>query len=327
MVIFSQGLVGAALFVAFFLVAVMRSWRCRTTAEMLCTFVLVFFALQVFIYDTLGLPLLTVMLAVGAVWREQVATGQRDPARHLLPHALRRLRSATPALLALSAVGLVAGVGVASAKQETYATSVSILLNDVPIHLEPTLLNKFGTTTPDSTTIDTEANLITSSDTLAQAAGTTDPAAVDRLRRQVSVTAAPNTRVLFIEVRTHSQQTSRRLATAVADSYLTVRRAQLSLRRDQALARITAVPVIADETVGAAAGTTLNPLRESLADLVLTPRTAGQVLATGATRAIGKQPEVPIASGAALGLGVGALLVAVLPGWTLRRRAIRGRWR
>jgi capsular polysaccharide biosynthesis protein len=327
MVIFSQGLVGAALFVAFFLVAFMRSWRCRTTAEVLCTLVLVFFALQVFIYDTLGLPLLTVMLAIGAVWREQVATGERDPARHLLRDALDRLRAAVPLLLALSAVGLVAGVGVASLKQQTYSTSVSILLNDVPIHLQPTLPNKFGTTTPDSTTVDTEANLITSSDTLALAAGRTDPAAVDRLRNEVSVTAAPNTRVLFVEVRTHSAKASRRLATAVADSYLTVRRAQLSLRRDQALARITAVPSIADDTAGLAPGTTLNPLRESLADLVLTPRTAGQVLATGATKAVGRQPEVPIASGAALGFGVGALLLAARPGWTPRRRAVRKRWR
>jgi hypothetical protein len=150
---------------------------------------------------------------------------------------------------------------------------------------------------------------------------------VDRLRKDVSVTAAPNTRVLFVEVRTHSQKASRRLATAVADSYLTIRRAQLSLRRDQALARITASPSIADDTSGLPLGTTLNPLRESLADLVLTPRTAGQVLATGATKAIGRQPEVPIASGAALGLGLGALLLAARPGWTPRRRRVGKRWR
>jgi len=327
MVIFSQGLVGAALFVAFFLVAFMRSWRCRTTTEALCTFVLVFFALQVFIYDTLGLPLLTVMLAIGAVWREQVAAGERDPARYLLPDALHRLRAGAPVLLALSVVGLVVGTGVASLKQSTYASTVSILLSDVPVHLEPTLPNKFGTTTAQSTTVDTEANLITSSETLAQAAGTTDPAAVDRLRKEVSVTAAPNTRVLFIEVRSHSRQASQRLATAVAHSYLTVRHAELSVRRQEALARISAAPVITEDTTNLPLGTTLNPLRESLADLVLTPRTAGQVLATGATEAIGKQPEVPIASGAALGLGLGALFLAARPGWTMRRGAVRKRWR
>ena len=70
-VIFGQGFVGAIFFVAFFLQALWRSWRCRTTSEILCTFVLAFFCLQIFIYDTLGMPLLTVMIAIGLVAREQ----------------------------------------------------------------------------------------------------------------------------------------------------------------------------------------------------------------------------------------------------------------
>ena len=43
MLVFSQGLVGAALFLSFVLVSARRAWACRTENQVLCTFVLLFF--------------------------------------------------------------------------------------------------------------------------------------------------------------------------------------------------------------------------------------------------------------------------------------------
>ena len=80
-VIFSQGLVGAALFLAFFALALSRCWRCRTTAETLCTFVLAFFAPAAPRSTTRSaMPLLTVMSRSALVAREQLVTaGRRAP--------------------------------------------------------------------------------------------------------------------------------------------------------------------------------------------------------------------------------------------------------
>jgi hypothetical protein len=70
MVMFSQGLVGLALFLGFFVrqAAAFRRGRSPTQLAGMC--VLMFFGLQLFVYDTLGLPLFTVMIAVAMMWRQ-----------------------------------------------------------------------------------------------------------------------------------------------------------------------------------------------------------------------------------------------------------------
>ncbi len=133
-VIFGQGFVGAIFFVAFFLQALWRSWRCRTTSEILCTFVLAFFCLQIFIYDTLGMPLLTVMIAIGLVAREQ-ASG-RTP--RLMSAAWARVRACAPYLVALMLLGAAVGGYMASRSPAGYATQVSILLAQPPVYLSTT---------------------------------------------------------------------------------------------------------------------------------------------------------------------------------------------
>ena len=108
-VIFTQGYAGAVLFVTFFVLALSRCWRCRTTAETLCTFVLAFFGLQLLIYDTLGMPLLAVMTAIGLVAREQLVTA-RQRSSQLMEPALVRLRAWWPILVALTLLGAMAGM-------------------------------------------------------------------------------------------------------------------------------------------------------------------------------------------------------------------------
>ncbi len=132
--IFAQGLVGALLFIAFFTLALTRCWRCRTTAETLCTFVLAFFALLFLIYDTLGMPVLTTMIVIGLVAREQRGTVKGDSVK-FLGDALARLRGRWPVLVVLALLGAAVGAGVAIARALQHATRVSILLATSPVFL------------------------------------------------------------------------------------------------------------------------------------------------------------------------------------------------
>ena len=315
LVIFSQGLVGALLFLSFFLIAFQRSWRCRTTTETLCTFILVFFSFQLFIYDTLGLPLIVVMIAIGAVWREQVASAPPGAARLDARESFQKLRTVTPFLLALVLLGSVAGAGVHQLLPTSHTTRVSVLLNEVPVHVTAIDTQVEPGVTAAETTVDTEAGWITSDDALSKAAGTTDDRVLDQLRSDINITAAPNTRVIFVEVRRRTAAESRRMAGAVVRSYLAVREASLTQRQDIALAQVE------DRRLNREApqrkqGQAPDSLPKAVAGLVLTPRTAGRVINTGDSRPVKKEATVLIASGAALGLALGALLLAGRPNWT-----------
>jgi hypothetical protein len=57
---------------------------------------------------------------------------------------------------------------------------------------------------------------------------------------------------------------------------------------------------------------------------VLTPTSAGEVIRVRGPVALRRQVEIPVVSGAALGLAGGAVLFAAFPGWRpLRRRRVR----
>lgn len=325
LLIFSQGLVGTVLFLGFFWIAFLRCWRCRTTAETLCTFMLVFFVLQLFIYDILGLPLITVMIAIGLVWREQKGSSSGNPDRHDAFRALGRLRAVTPFLMVLTLVGAAIGAGFATRLPSHFATTTSVMLNDLPVALNSDNRTSDGTISVRSTTVDTEAAMITSFQTLSAAAGTKDATVIDDLRTRVSVTAAPNTKVLLVQVRDHDAATSRRLTLAVVGSYLQERNAQLAQRQTMALA---AADSVAAGTVGPVVTRTSGRAGETIPELLVTPRTAGRVVGTSPTKLVRRDVEVPIGSGAALGLALGALLLAArpdrTPGLLTGRRRSRG---
>jgi hypothetical protein len=71
LVIFSQGIGGLVFFLAFFFHQFGMHWRSRTTLEAAGTIILVFFAVQLFIYDTLGWPMFVIMMAIALMWRER----------------------------------------------------------------------------------------------------------------------------------------------------------------------------------------------------------------------------------------------------------------
>lgn len=73
LLIFANGLVGTAAFLAFFAVRFARHWRDRTAYGMAGCCALLTFGAFLFVYDMVEVPLYTVMIAVALMWRAQRA--------------------------------------------------------------------------------------------------------------------------------------------------------------------------------------------------------------------------------------------------------------
>lgn len=69
MVIFSQGLVGLALFLYFFARRFFAHWRDHAALSLAGCVVLIFWTIELFVYDTVDAPLITVMIAIGLMAR------------------------------------------------------------------------------------------------------------------------------------------------------------------------------------------------------------------------------------------------------------------
>ena len=336
LVIFSQGLGGSLLFLAFFARSLLASLRCRTTTETVATFVLVFFGFQLFVYDTLDLPFVVVMLAIALVAREHVVRGRVDPSRRRAVDGWRRLRGVGPFLALLVLGGAAAGGAWSLTRPSHYTASVSVMLRDVPIELDSatTDRNLQRSQRPRQVTVDTEAGLVVSHRTLSRAStGVPDPAA---LARAVSITVPPQSRVLTISSRAARPDRAVRIADEVARAYLAERRDQLVARRRDALAETERqVDVLVrgtsyternqadDSPATEETLEVLASLQEEITALTVTPVDIGEVIGSSPAREVPRQHEVSLASGAALGLALGVLVVLFLPGWRprpLRRR-------
>src|SRR5699024_5994938 len=75
LVLFTSGFGGAVFYLGFLASALLRSWRCRTPTETVCTCLLLFAGVEMFIYSAVGTPLLAMMIAIGLVCREQRLSG------------------------------------------------------------------------------------------------------------------------------------------------------------------------------------------------------------------------------------------------------------
>ena len=332
LVIFSQGLIGSVLFLSFFVRSLLSCWACRTTTETVGAFVLVFFGFQVFVYDTLDLPFVVVMVAVALVSREHILLGRRDPLRHRAEDAWRRLREVGPFLALLVVLGATVGGAWALTRPSTYDASVSVLLDHVPLELDSATTdpNLQRSRRPKQVTVDTEAGLVLSRETLSNvAAGASDLA---DLGRGISVTVPPQSRVLTISARAERPDQAQRLAHDVSRAYLTERRDQLVSRRSDALAETERqVDVLlrgasysgrnqadsspaTEETLDL-----LEDLQKEISALTVTPVDIGEVIGSTPAHKVPDQREVPVASGAAIGLALGTLIVVCRPGWRPRR--------
>ncbi len=69
LLIFAQGLLGTIVFLTFFLIRFARHVRSRDPVAMIGVALIIFFLIEIFVYDTLGAPLFTLMIALALMWR------------------------------------------------------------------------------------------------------------------------------------------------------------------------------------------------------------------------------------------------------------------
>jgi hypothetical protein len=313
-VIFAQGLVGAALFLAFLARSLAVSWRSRTTVETLATVSLLFFAITLPVYDTLGMPLLSVMLALGLAWRERATAHPEQD--QMLATARAWLVRHRGTLIGITAVGLAVGVALAAQQPVVHTAKTSLLLTPVPVSLDP---DTGAARRSGAITIDTEAALVVSASTLS--AITDDPVAQDRLRSRISVTAPPRSDVLTIHVEDTDADRAVRTADIIARSYLAVRQEYLALRREQVLRsledQLASVVSLGTPLQGSAEDADIalseSRLREYIDQVERTPTAAGELLRAAASRRSRAEVEVPLVSATLLGLLAAVAVAGVSP--------------
>ena len=337
LVIFSQGLVGLALFLLFFGICAARCWRCRSSTETVCTFILLFYAIQLSVYDTLNLPFFVIMLTIGVTLREQRSRPDAT-APYTATAALVRLRDVAPLVALCMLVGAVAGGVWSRVAPITYTSTVAVLLNEVPVQLESASINAPSRKRQEVTSIDTEAALVVANRTLRDAVPRTSAADVRDLRGRIQITAPPQADVLRITVTAATARGANDVAARVANAYLANRREELVKRRRDALTEARrqvatlergSSYIRGDELIlqqgllGKSSTVSLASLQAKITGLMLTPVDAGDVLRERPARKVRSQREVAVTSGAALGLLVAAAVSAARPDWRPRRRLRR----
>jgi hypothetical protein len=321
LVLFSQGWPGLAFFLVFVLLALSRSWRCRTLNETVCTFAIGFFLLQLAVYDTLGLPLMVVMVSIALVWREQHAE-----APHVHPgttaRLARRMRHGLPVIVGLAALGASTGWFLdARGDRPSYSSSVSMVIVPAPVYLGTGPVSVpgeggFQLREPREITLDTEAAMLLSQGALTRAARATDLSAAG-LRSAITVTASPNSRVLQVTVRDATPEGAERAASTVARSYLAAREDHLRQRREHLLAELHEELRRLPRTDPSTFEARVRYVTAAIDHLDFSDPTAGYVFREDAAKRVRPQHEVPAVSGLGLGTLVG--LGAAAGRRTLRR--------
>jgi len=311
LVIFAQGLVGAVFFLLFFLTALWRTWQHHSTAARTGFLVVSFFAIQMFVYDTLSLPLMMVMLAIGAAWRESV----RDPVTGRLNtpvNTVSRFRAEVgrnlTLVVTLSILGAVAGLGVAMLRPRSYVAKDFVLLAASPSYLELSQADAAAR----ETTIDTEAALIVSEQTLGQVVAGGQAQA--ELRDRLQITAIANTRVLVIALRSDSSVGLEQEVADVTRAYLVTREDFLINRRSQLLVNLTERTRQLDELGVSPSNDQREALDAATNEILLTPTTAGETVRVTGANPVSRELLRAGGSGLASGLLVAAAVIGLRRG-------------
>jgi hypothetical protein len=343
LVIFSQGFLGAALFLIFFGLQIRQHWRARTTVQAVGLSVLLFFALQIFIYDTLGLPLYTVMVAIALMWRASRreretdrslsdAHGLRMRPEPTLELLLHRWRASALVGIALIGAGSAAGVLHAERDVPLFSARTTILLAPAPVHVTVTPPRN----EPRDITVDTEAAMVMSARSLAQVSNEVPGADPAELRDRIRVTAAPNTRTLTLGVLDEDPRRAELIVDALSRAYLDVRSEYLAQRRDQVLQSLneglaavsrrvvdqgedgTTGTLVEVDPIADADQTEPEILADELYDavlrLTLTPVDNGEVLRSSPAFVTTTEPQVNIAGGAMMGLLAAVIVIEMRSG-------------
>ncbi len=201
LVLFSQGLVGLALYLVFFVSQLVRHIRMESPYVVASLAVIVMHLVTMPVYDTIGPSLFPIMAAVALLWR---ATDERAEARSRSPRgALARgrppaallssygglVRRHAASLAALAILGAMAGAVFQAGRETPSVATQSILL--------PSVQSASGAEPP--VTVDTDAQLITS-DPVLSAVAKVAPTGLSRaeIADRLTISATPNTRILHV---------------------------------------------------------------------------------------------------------------------------------
>lgn len=216
--------------------------------------------------------------------------------------------------------GLLTGLAWGMMQPATYSATASVALAQVPVYV----MRSTGELVPPEVSIDTDAQLLHSPlllGAVAEALGVDDGAASDRL----SVTASPNSHVLHLTVASTSARRAADAANAAVTALVDVRRQALgSLRLDElrqlrllvssqerelGLEQSSRLVILANDELFAS----VLELRKSLDELEEARRQPAEVVAAARPPATPDHAntEVPVTSGAMLGLLAGCLLGVV----------------
>jgi capsular polysaccharide biosynthesis protein len=308
LVLFSQGFVGLVAFLAFFGGQLARHWRSRTPIETVGVCLLLFFGLQLFIYDTLGMPMYTLMIAIGLMYRERTSSAVHSPGP-TLEAIWGRVRRSARLIGVLALLGGLVGAVVALRWPPEYRARAAVLLAPSPVYIDV-----LSGEQPREITIDTEASMVFSEEAIATVRSEVGLPESTDVRESIRVTAPPGSRVLEITASASDRATAEALADSAAAAYLGVRTEYLEQRRVQAREQLeqqlsavagrgVMVPVADEDGELENGGSVLaeDALREALTSLALVSTDAGELLRPSVARPARKQAEVPIVAGVLLG--------------------------
>lgn len=213
--------------------------------------------------------------------------------------------------------GLLVGLAWGMMQPATYSATASVALAQVPVYV----MRSTGELVPPEVSIDTDAQLLHSPLVLgavAEVLGVDDAAAGDRL----SVTASPNSHVLHLTVASTSARRAADAANAAVAAFIDVRRQALgSLRLDELRQlrllvstqereldqeQSSRLVILSNDELFAS----LLELRTSLDELEEARRQPAEMVSSARPPAAPDHPntEVPVTSGAMLGLLAGCLV-------------------
>lgn len=304
LLLFAQGWVGAVLFLGFFVLVLARVVRCRSVSTTVATFVVGIFLLQMTVYDTLGLPMLLVMAAVGLAWRQ-------DGHSHRPP---RVDRPAALVVVGVAASGALLGVLANALSDAHVAATVAVGLTPTPTYLDvgeeaAALERDSSAALPTTSSVDTEASLLLSEQALSRA-GARSGFRTGELRDEVAVTAPALSAVVEMTVTTPVSRDPSPAVQAVAAEYLHERQEFLDGRRSDLVARLR-TSLAATDPLDPAWATSRRYLRSAIDHLTTHRPEAGRVIRVGEVHTVRPDPAVPVTSGLALGVLLGLAVVRV----------------
>jgi capsular polysaccharide biosynthesis protein len=231
LLIYSTGLGGLLFYLGFVLLQFVRHLRIHAPPVTLGLSVIAVHLTSMFVYDTIGIALVLIFLAIGLMWREAEAApsrGRPAPAEPTVGGYVSLLREHARLIAIVIMFGLVGGVAFQFARGTPAVSTTTILLPTDPAYVS-------APSRPQ--TLDTVAALVDSPEVLS-AISTAAGRTVGPDDQALSVTATPNTRLLSIHFSDRNASLAADATEAAAKALIKVRAAILQRQRDRVVSSL-----------------------------------------------------------------------------------------